>query len=105
MPKAARRSPSKPASKYEYTEIANASLSGDSATNFYGVVVDATFPYQFVLSKNNEKLFQCVLKVIDPSHHKEPAQVVIYANKFEDLPIVQRLGDIIRVHRANIRKW
>jgi hypothetical protein len=29
----------------------------------------------------------------------------LYANKFEDLPIVQRLGDIIRVHRARLTKW
>ena len=28
---------------------------------------------------------------------------MIYANKFEDLPIVHRLGDIIRIHRANMR--
>ena len=28
---------------------------------------------------------------------------MIYANKFEDLPIVHRIGDTIRVHRANMR--
>jgi hypothetical protein len=31
------------------------------------------------------------------------AQVVIYAKRFEDLPIIHRLGDIIRIHRANLR--
>lgn len=33
------------------------------------------------------------------------AQVVFYAKNFEDLPIVQRLGDIIRVHRANVSSF
>lgn len=28
---------------------------------------------------------------------------MIYANKFEDLPIVSKVGDIIRLHRANVR--
>jgi hypothetical protein len=31
------------------------------------------------------------------------AQVVIYAKRFEDLPIIHRLGDVIRIHRANLR--
>lgn len=31
--------------------------------------------------------------------------VIIYAKRFEDLPLVQRLGDIIRIHRANIRLY
>jgi len=110
MPKAAaaRRSPSKPSSKYDYCEINKAELSeNDNVHNFYGVVVDASFPYQFNLKSSvngSNKLFQCVLKVIDPSCNKEPAQVILYANKFEDLPIIARLGDIIRVHRANVRK-
>jgi hypothetical protein len=49
----------------------------------------------------------CVLKVVDPSFcaKGEFAQLIMYAYKFEDLPIVQRLGDIIRVHRASVRKF
>jgi hypothetical protein len=64
------------------------------------VIVDATFPY-----KVNADRFICSLKVVDPTLHQKGAyaSVVIYANKFEDLPIVHRLGDIIRVHRANMR--
>jgi hypothetical protein len=27
----------------------------------------------------------------------------LYAKRFEDLPIIQRFGDIIRVHRATLR--
>ena len=33
------------------------------------------------------------------------AQVVIYAKRFEDLPIIHRLGDVIRIHRANLRVY
>ena len=53
----------------------------------------------------NADRFICSLKVVDPTLHQKGAyaSVVIYANKFEDLPIVHRLGDIIRVHRANMR--
>ena len=66
------------------------------------MVVDATFPY-----KVHADRFICSLKVIDPTLNSKTksdyAQVVIYAKRFEDLPIVHRLGDIIRIHRANLR--
>lgn len=29
----------------------------------------------------------------------------MYAKRFEDLPIIHRLGDIIRVHRATLRLY
>jgi hypothetical protein len=31
--------------------------------------------------------------------------LVLFANKFEDLPISQRVGDIIRVHRATVGEY
>jgi hypothetical protein len=31
--------------------------------------------------------------------------LVLFANKFEDLPISQRIGDVIRVHRAVVSKY
>ena len=73
--------------------------------HFYGIIIDATFPY-----KVHADRFICTLKVIDPTLHpkggkQDAAQVVIYAKRFEDLPIVHRLGDIIRVHRANLRMY
>jgi hypothetical protein len=107
MPKSARkstpnksRSPGKAASKYEYVELNKASLTSSEPCHFYGVIIDATFPY-----KVNADRFICSLKVVDPTLHTKGAyaSVVIYANKFEDLPIVHRLGDIIRIHRANMR--
>jgi len=94
------KSPAKAANKYDYVELSKASLTSSAPTNFFGVIIDATFPY-----KVNSERFICSLKVVDPSLFKSGAyaNVVIYANKFEDLPIVHRIGDIIRVHRANMR--
>ena len=67
------------------------------------MITDATFPY-----KKNE-LYIWSLKVIDPTlnskNKQDHALVVIYATRFEDLPIVHRIGDIIRIHRANVRVY
>ena len=98
-----RKSPAKSHNKYEYVELNKTSLtSGDQNNHFYGVIVDATFPYKVKADR-----FICVLKVIDPTLNpktkQDYAQVVIYANRFEDLPIVHRIGDVIRVHRAQVR--
>lgn len=53
-------------------------------------------------------MFICTLKIIDPSQFTQAkgwqySQLVIYATKLEDLPFVLRLGDIIRVHRADMK--
>jgi len=97
------KSPAKSNNKYEYVELNKTSLtSGEQNNHFYGVIIDATFPY-----KVKQDRFICVLKVIDPTLNpkskQDYAQVVIYANRFEHLPIVHRIGDIIRVHRAQVR--
>jgi hypothetical protein len=47
----------------------------------------------------------CNLKVIDPSLNCKDSEgefsiVLIQGRRFQDLPIVQRIGDIIRCHRA-----
>jgi hypothetical protein len=91
--------------KYDYIELGKASLSSVEAQNVYGVIIDATFPY-----KVNSKLYVCSLKIADPSLNTgskggDYASVVMYAKRFEDLPIVLRLGDIIRLHRATLRMW
>ena len=31
--------------------------------------------------------------------------LVLFANKFDDLPISQKVGDIIRIHRASYQHW
>lgn len=94
----------KDASRNEYVQLDQAKLTSTEQCNFYAVVVDATFPYRV----SNDR-YICSLKVIDPSvnnkaSHKT-AQVVIYASKFEDLPIVHRVGDVIRVNRSNYRMY
>lgn len=33
------------------------------------------------------------------------ASLILYADRFEDLPIIQRVGDVIRVHRACLRTY
>jgi hypothetical protein len=108
MPKARKgtpsksRSPGKSSNRYDYQELNKVSLISSSECHFYGVIVDATFPY-----KVNADRFICSLKVVDPSCHTKGdyASVVIYAKRFEDLPIIHRVGDIIRVHRAELRMY
>ena len=63
----------------------------------------------------NKEKYICSLKVVDPSLHvksqkgtgdgSDYATVILYAKRFEDLPIVSRIGDIIRVHRATLRLY
>jgi len=111
MPRTGKKSstPTKGAKKakgqrYEYTELAKASLTSTDYTHAYGVIVDATFPY-----KAHQSLYVCSLKIADSSLNANTkgsgnfATVVIYAKRFEDLPIVLRLGDVIRLHRATLR--
>lgn len=91
--------------KYDYTELGKASLSQAEPHHAYGVIIDATFPY-----KVNKKLYVCSLKIVDPSLNtgakgSDYASVVMYADRFEDLPIVLRMGDIIRLHRATLRMY
>jgi hypothetical protein len=108
MPRAAKKSstPAKSAPKikgqrYDYTELSKVSVTSSDTHHVYGVIVDATFPYK----ANNDK-YICSLKIVDPSlNGKVWATVVIYAKKFENLPIVHRLGDIIRLHRASLRMY
>ena len=73
-------------------------------------MIDATFPY-----KTNQDRYICSLKIVDPSLYiktqkgtgdaSDYATLVLYAKRFEDLPIITRLGDIIRVHRATLRLY
>ena len=89
---------------YEYSELAKCS-PGTDKVHFYGMVLDAQFPHK---SFKSEK-YVCSLKICDPScpiDKKtgliEHFTLVLFANKFEDLPIAQRVGDLIRVHRASV---
>lgn len=74
------------------------------------MIIDASFPY-----KVNKNTYICSLKVVDPTlflkNQKQTgdgsdyANVVLYAKRFEDLPIVTRIGDILRVHRCTLRLY
>ena len=69
--------------------------------NFYAVILDASFPY-----KTTDDKWVCHLKIVDQTLNVKPNQedfaiVLMQARRFEDLPICQRVGDIIRCHRAD----
>ena len=90
-----------------YNNLEEAEVDVDQV-NFYGVIIDASYPYK---SPNK---FICTLKVIDASMHSlgcEPqkntrfATVIIYAKRMEDCPIVRKIGDCIRVHRASVKQF
>jgi hypothetical protein len=72
--------------------------------NFFAVVIEATFPHKSPVSGR----YFCTLRVADTSSPftaeglVDTCTLVLVANKFEELPISQRVGDIIRVHRATV---
>jgi hypothetical protein len=97
--------------EYQYVELNKASLTAKpDSLNFYAVVIDATFPY-----KTSQDRYICSLKIVDSSLYikgqkgtgdgSDYATLVLYAKRFEDLPIIHRIGDIIRVHRATLRLY
>ena len=71
------------------------------------MVLDATFPHQSFKSKK----FLTTFKVADSTNRMDSLGVVdfitivFFADKFDDLPICQRVGDIIRVHRATVSTY
>jgi hypothetical protein len=75
----------------------------------YGVIIDATYPY---MTKNKEKHLVS-LKIVDPSCFLQEGDdvdagsygctnVTLFAKRQEDLPLIKRIGDIIRIHRATM---
>ncbi|CDW75388.1 alpha telomere binding protein [Stylonychia lemnae] len=90
---------------YIYHSLGNIDPDSQDQYNFFGVIIDAAYPY-----KTSNGKYICTIKVVDQTiHHKGEsssplfANVVIYAKRFEDLPIIRRVGDIMRVHRANVK--
>ena len=72
--------------------------------------MDASYPHRAQFGKSDR--FTCTLRIIDPDQYLsaesgviEACTLVLFANKFEDLPISQRVGDIIRVHRATVQEY
>lgn len=89
---------------YEYQKLSECK-PGTDKVYIYGVILDAQFPHK---SFKSEK-YVCSMKITDSSMKidKETGNVdfctlVLFANRFEDLPISQKVGDIIRIHRATV---
>ena len=89
-----------------YNSLEEAEFDHDQV-NFYGVIIDASYPYK---SPNK---FISTLKVVDASLHSLGCEasrnvkfvtVIIYAKRLEDCPIVGKIGDCIRVHRASVKE-
>jgi hypothetical protein len=77
----------------------------DEQWNFYAVVLDAQYPHKSFKSDR----FICQMRIADPQSPFDVEGDVIkyctlmfFARRFEDLPVCQRIGDIIRVHRAYV---
>eukprot|EP00347_Sterkiella_histriomuscorum_P003620 403363589 len=89
---------------YEYTQLKDCDPQHDGTFNFYAIVLDAQFPHR---SFKSDK-YICSIKIADPYQPidkegvMEHCTIVFFAKRFEDLPITQRVGDIIRVHRAYV---
>jgi hypothetical protein len=90
---------------YAYSDLSSINKeSKEDDFHFYGVVIDASFPYQ------TEKRYVVTCKVADASCVGKGGKlnyvnVVFFAKSFEDLPIIQRVGDIVRVHRAQFQHY
>ena len=91
---------------YAYTDLEKCK-SGDKV-HFYATIIDAQFPHK---SFKSDK-YVCSMKVADQSCTIDKKSgvinhctLVLFANKFEDLPISQRVGYIIRVHRATVGEY
>ena len=91
-------------SKYTYTRLGDAQPDTGEHYNFYATVVDATLPYK------GKSKYVCSVKAMDPTIYLESkdedckscVSIVIYAKRMEDLPVISKIGDIIRVHRATM---
>ncbi len=94
--------------EYKYTKLKDCNQDGEQDLfHFYAVVLDASFPHKSYKSDR----FICSLKITDPDQPMnkdgvvEHCTLMMFARKFEDLPIIQRVGEIIRVHRAHVQTY
>lgn len=92
----------------QYTNLDSALPSETEQINFYGLIIDAGHPYK------GTNRYICTLKVIDLTLHstEENAEnkgkfglVTYYAKRMEDLPVVRKIGDIVRVHTAIVKDY
>ena len=73
--------------------------------NLYGIVIDAQSPAA------KARCYRQQVKIIDPSLYNESEgttaciSVTFFASLESQLPQFKRVGDIIRIHRANIGQY
>jgi hypothetical protein len=79
--------------------------------NLYGVVVDASLPFH---NKDSNR-YICTMKIIDQTLHTtgcsenlqqyKHLNCVFHAKRIEDCPQIKQVGDVIRVHRAQVKDF
>lgn len=91
------------ATKFKYYSLKDLNLNGEY--NFYGVIYDASLPYQDEVPNQ----YVCTIKVVDPEINKlnypdtlndEIVYVIIKSNTKDNLPYIHHFGDIIRIQRG-----
>lgn len=92
-------------SKYDYQNLKE--LSENKEANFYGVIVDATFPTK---EETEGNVYVTTIKLIDNNinYLNDPHEiqdhmiyVTVKSDLIEYLPFIQNIGDIFRVHRGH----
>jgi hypothetical protein len=82
----------------------------------YTTVVDANYPYTIKNYREDQpgvKKLLCALKVVDLSlylkkdfekgDNLQHANLVVVGERLEDMPIVRKIGDIIRIQKASLK--
>ena len=93
-------------SSYKYQALSECQAAAlEETLNFYAIILDASYPH---LASNGR--YTCTLKIAEPEAIEHDVltnnyTLVMFANKFEDLPVSQRVGEIIRVHRATVSEY
>ena len=91
--------------KTHYSDLEDLVPKEDAHVNFYGIVIDAGYPFK------GKKSYICTLKVIDPTYNSPEEcaksqikfnRVTLIAKRLEDLPVVRQIGDIIRIQGATV---
>ncbi|TNV77130.1 hypothetical protein FGO68_gene8008 [Halteria grandinella] len=94
------------AKSYEYSSLSECVPTAFEKTwNIYGIILDATYPHK---THGDSSHYVCTLKIADQLAEDgqiETCTLVLFGSKFEELPICQRVGDIIRVHRVTVTEY
>lgn len=75
-------------------EILSLSSNNKQSFSFYALIQDSTYPF------SNRKRCQSVLNIIDETTNNINYELFIVADEKQSLPIVSKIGDIIKVINA-----